>query len=270
MREPSRFLKSVVELTREAGLRILRIYHSDFRVGFKVDRTPLTAADLAAHHHLVEGLGRLRPIYPVLSEECSEVVSAADRGSWETYWLIDPLDGTREFIKRNGEFTVNVALVHQRKPVLGVVYAPVLDTCYFASEHCGAFKQVDGGACRVIEVSARTADPPRVVGSRSHQTGAMTTYLGRLGPCDLMAVGSSLKFCLVADGSADLYPRLGLTSEWDTAAAQCIVEAAGGRVTDLAGRRLEYNRKASLLNPFFLAYGDTSRDWARFAEGIVG
>lgn len=269
MKEPSRFLKSVVALSREAGRRILKIYHSDFRVGLKDDRSPLTAADLAAHHCLVEGLSRLRPVYPVLSEESSDV-SADDRKRWETYWLIDPLDGTREFIKRNGEFTVNVALIHQGRPVLGVVYAPVLDLCYFASEHCGAFRQVGEGECEVIAVRMCSPDTPRVVGSRSHRTQEMETYLTRLGGCDLVSVGSSLKFCLVADGSADLYPRLGLTSEWDTAAAQCIVEAAGGRVTDLAGQPLSYNGRTTLLNPYFLAYGDSSRDWGRYAKGIVG
>jgi 3'(2'), 5'-bisphosphate nucleotidase len=269
MKEPSRFLKSVVALSREAGRRILKIYHSDFRVGFKDDRSPLTAADLAAHHCLVEGLNRLRPVYPVLSEESGNV-SVEDRRAWETYWLIDPLDGTREFIKRNGEFTVNVALVHQGRAVLGVVYAPVLDVCYFASEHCGAFKQVDDGDCQVIEVCMRSPEKPRVVGSRSHRTLELETYLTRLGGCDLVSVGSSLKFCLVADGSADLYPRLGLTSEWDTAAAQCIVEAAGGRVTDLSGHTLEYNGRSTLLNPYFLAFGDSSRDWVRYAEGIAG
>lgn len=269
MKEPSRFLKPVVALAVEAGRKILEIYHSDFRIGFKDDDSPLTAADLAAHHCLVEGLQALRPIYPVLSEESAEL-PYEERSEWETYWLIDPLDGTKEFIKRNGEFTVNIALIHLHQPVLGVVYAPVLGTCYFASEGCGAYKKVGDQEPRQIYVRAKAPERLTVVGSRSHQTAELATYLRRLGEHDLKSVGSSLKLCLVAEGEADLYPRIGLTSEWDTAAAHCIVEAAGGGVTDLCGQPLRYNAKPSLLNPYFLVFGDTSREWHRYADGIEG
>lgn len=269
MKEPSRFLQPVVALAVKAGQKILEIYHSDFRVGRKDDNSPLTAADLASHHCLVEGLQSLRPLYPVVSEESADL-PYEERSESETYWLIDPLDGTKEFIKRNGEFTVNIALIHQSQPVLGVVYAPALDTCYFASEGCGAFKKVGNEEPQQIYVRARAPERLTVVGSRSHQTGDLAIYLSRLGEHDLRSVGSSLKFCMVAEGIADLYPRIGLTSEWDTAAAHCIVEAAGGGVTDLRGNPLRYNTKASLLNPYFLVFGDTSREWHRYADGIEG
>ncbi len=267
MKEPSRFLEPVIALSLEAGRRILEIYNSDFRVGFKQDDSPLTAADLASHHCLSEGLQKLSTVYPVLSEESADLPFAV-RSAWETYWLIDPLDGTKEFVKRNGEFTVNVALIHQHLPVLGVVYAPAMDVCYFASEGCGAFKRTGGGGPQQIYVRDRAPSRLAVVGSRSHQTEGLATLLGRLGEYDLKSIGSSLKLCWVAEGEADLYPRIGLTSEWDTAAAQCVVEAAGGAVTDLAGQRLQYNTKESILNPFFLVYGDKSRTWHTYATGL--
>ena len=266
--EPSHFLEHVIVLARDAGERIMAVYRSDFRVGAKDDRSPLTAADLASHHCLVEGLQALRPQYPVLSEESAEVPFEV-RAEWETYWLIDPLDGTKEFVKRNGEFTVNVALVHRHVPVLGVVYAPAKDLAYFASEGCGAFRQIEDLEPQALHVSAGAANPVRVVGSRSHGTIALGLYLSRLGEHELVSIGSSLKLCLVAEGSADLYPRIGLTSEWDTAAAHCVVKEAGGDVADLSGTALRYNTKESILNPYFLAYGDKTRDWFAFAAGIV-
>jgi len=268
MKEPSRFLKPVVELAIEAGRLIMEVYETDFRVGAKDDSSPLTAADLASHHCLAEGLHAIHG-YPLLSEESADT-SHEERSTWETYWLIDPLDGTKEFIKRNGEFTVNVALIHQNKPVLGVVYAPVLETCYFASEGCGAFKQAGEGEPTQIYARRHCPHPPVVVGSRSHVTPELGTYLYRMGEHELKSIGSSLKFCLVAEGAADLYPRIGLTSEWDTAAAQCVVEAAGGHVVTLRGEPLRYNLKSTLLNPYFLVYGDGGRRWTDHAFDIPG
>jgi 3'(2'), 5'-bisphosphate nucleotidase len=268
-KEPSRFLDPIVALAKEAGRRILEIYESDFRVGAKEDNSPLTAADLASHHCLVEGLTELRPNYPIISEESSQL-AFEDRREWQTYWLIDPLDGTKEFVKRNGEFTVNVALIHQNQTVLGVVHAPAKDLCYFASEGCGAFKQIGDEEPKTIKVCSSATSSLRVVGSRSHQSTEMQTYLDRLGGYELMAIGSSLKFCLVAEGAADLYPRLGPTSEWDTAAAHCIVKESGGNVTDLKGQPLLYNTKPSLLNPYFLVFGDKSKNWLAYAESIEG
>lgn len=267
MKEPSRFLLGVVALSIEAGQKILDIYHSDFRVAHKEDDSPLTAADLVAHQCLQAGLQALKPVYPVLSEESAEV-PFEERCEWETYWLIDPLDGTREFVKRNGEFTVNIALIHRHKPVLGVVYAPVVETCYFAVEGGGAFRKTKGGEPEPICARQQAPQRPVVVGSRSHRTPELDAYLARLGTYELKSIGSSLKFCLVAEGAADLYPRMGPTSEWDTAAAHCIVEAAGGAVTDLHGKPLLYNAKASLLNPNFLAFGDKRRNWASCAEDL--
>lgn len=266
--EPSHFLEPVLALAKDAGRRIMEVYQSDFRVGLKDDLSPLTAADLASHHCLVEGLSTLRPRHPVLSEESADI-SFAERSEWETYWLIDPLDGTKEFIKRNGEFTVNVALIHRNEPVLGVVYAPAKDLCYFASEGCGAFRRVGEAEPENIEVCPSAPPTARVVGSRSHGTVDLGLYLSRLGDHELVSIGSSLKLCLVAEGTADLYPRIGLTSEWDTAAAHAVVKEAGGKVVDLIGQPLRYNTKESILNPYFLVYGDHSRDWCRYAEGIT-
>jgi 3'(2'), 5'-bisphosphate nucleotidase len=266
-KEPSHFLAPVIALTKDAGRRIMEVYQSDFRVGEKDDHSPLTAADLAAHHCLIEGLGALRPAYPALSEESKEL-PFAERSAWETYWLIDPLDGTKEFVKRNGEFTVNVALVHQNQPVLGVVYAPAKDLCYFASEGCGAFRQADEAEPETIHAWIQAAQPLRVVGSRSHGGEALGAYLSRVGEHELVSIGSSLKLCLVAEGSADLYPRLGPTSEWDTAAAHCVVNEAGGQVTDLKGQPLRYNAKESVLNPYFLVFGDKTRDWSGYVQDI--
>jgi len=269
-KEPSRLLESVVLLARKAGQLILDIYESDFRVGVKEDDSPLTAADLASHHCLIEGLEQLEGrVYPVISEE-SNHQSHAERQTFETYWLIDPLDGTKEFIKRNGEFTVNIALIHQHQPVLGVVYAPVKDLCYLAAEGCGAFRQTGSATPETIRVCSSAPARLRVVGSRSHQTDDMALYLGRLGDHDMLPIGSSLKLCLVADGSADIYPRIGLTSEWDTAAAHAVVREAGGEVINLQGQPLTYNSKESLLNPYFLVYGDKSRNWWGYAHGIHG
>lgn len=268
-KEPSHFMEPVIQLAKDAGRRIMEIYDSDFRVGHKDDNSPLTAADLASHHCLVEGLEALRPRYPVLSEESSQL-PFAERSAWETYWLIDPLDGTKEFVKRNGEFTVNVALIHQHQPVLGVVYAPAMDLCYFASEGCGAFRQQGNEEPVSIYAAAHAHHPLRVVGSRSHGGDALGVYLSRVGEHTLVSIGSSLKLCWVADGGADLYPRIGLTSEWDTAAAHCVVTEAGGEVTNLAGQPLRYNTKDSILNPFFLVFGDKTRDWSAHAAGIEG
>lgn len=266
-KEPSRFLEAAVRLAKQAGDAILEIYDSVFTVQRKVDQSPLTAADLASHECILRGLREIEPKYPVLSEE-SGVVPFARRANWEWYWLVDPLDGTKEFVKRNGEFTVNIALIHKHQPVLGVVHAPVLGLTYFAAACCGAFRQRDERPPERIHVRPEASVRPVVVGSRSHSDRWMEKYLARLGDHELRAMGSSLKFCLVAEGEADLYPRLGQTSEWDTAAAQCVVTEAGGSVVDLEGKPLQYNLKDSLLNPYFLVFGDKTKPWLAYAEGI--
>ena len=253
-------LNSIENLAIEAGKAILEIYNSaDFGVEMKSDDSPLTKADLASHNVIDKGLQELTPDIPVLSEE-SASIAFAERQSWKKYWLVDPLDGTKEFIKKNGEFTVNIALIENGKSVVSVVYVPVQDISYTAALGYGAFKKSENQR-QQIHVKKPARNIPVVVGSRSHMSDDVKNYLQDLGTHELTSMGSSLKFCLVAEGKADLYPRLGLTSEWDTAAAQCIVEQAGGHVVTLDNQALRYNTKESLLNPFFMVYGDKSRDW---------
>lgn len=260
---PCDLVDDIKRLAIEAGQRILDVYESEFAVEHKDDKSPLTAADLAAHNAIVAGLAILTPDIPVLSEESAKIPFDV-RSSWSRYWLVDPLDGTKEFIKRNGEFTVNIALIDNGSVTLGVVYVPVTKLSYYACAGGGAFKQATGQAAQPIRVTAPAAAPLRVVGSRSHSGEATLRYLEKVGEHEMVSMGSSLKFCLVAEGKADVYPRLGLTSEWDTAAAQCVVEEAGGRVTGLDMQPLRYNTKDILLNPHFFVFGDTSRDWSQY------
>jgi 3'(2'), 5'-bisphosphate nucleotidase len=259
--------KHCVEIAREAGRKILQIYNTDFDIEHKDDKSPLTNADMASHHTIIDALSKLTPDIPVLSEE-SAALPFEHRSQWSTYWLVDPLDGTREFIKRNGEFTVNIALIDHHKSVVGVIHVPVMDIDYFAYNGGGAFKSEHGGSPQEIRVKRLQNDKLVVAGSRSHGSEEMQQYLSRLtasyDQIDMLSMGSSLKFCLVAEGKADLYPRLGLTSEWDTAAAQCIVEQAGGFVTKTDMSELQYNTKDSLLNPFFFVFGDKQHDWSSY------
>lgn len=260
MSELERIGREVRALARRAGAAIIEIYSGTFSVERKADNSPLTAADMAAHRIIVDGLRALTPDIPVLSEE-STGIDWSTRKTWPRHWLVDPLDGTREFVKRNGEFTVNIALIEDHAPVLGVVLAPVGSELYFASVDTGAFvERAPGAMPRPIETRA-AAKPPVIAGSRSHANERQAIMLSRLGEHRLMSLGSSLKFCLIARGDADLYLRLGPTSEWDTTAAQCVLEQAGGGVFDLAGAPLRYNAKESLLNPEFIAIGDPSVDW---------
>ena len=263
MINPEPWLDPVIDISHEAGQKIMEVYNTGFDVTRKSDNTPLTQADMAAHNSIEAGLSRLSGDYPILSEESTHV-AFHERSQWETYWLVDPLDGTREFIKRNGEFTVNIALIHQQKPILGVVYAPTTGVCYFASKAEGAYKQEPGKSTLAIHTRKKQGKKIVVAGSRSHQGDSLVQFLEKIGPYEIISMGSSLKSCLVAEGKADIYPRLGPTSEWDTAAAQCIVEEAGGMLTDLKLQPLRYNTKRSLLNPFFLVVGDTQYPWAQY------
>jgi 3'(2'), 5'-bisphosphate nucleotidase len=256
-----RLLDAACEIARAAGSAILEVYgRSDFAVTRKSDNSPLTEADQVAHGIISRALAKLDAGLPILSEE-SQPTAAAARREWRRYWLVDPLDGTKEFLKRNGEFTVNIALVDEHRAVLGAVHAPVLDRMYFGSLALGGWRSDSGSPPKPIAVRAKAASPLRVVGSRSHPTPELAAYLKGLPPYEITDMGSSLKICLVAEGAADIYPRLGPTSEWDTAAAQAILESAGGRMIDLAGQPLRYNSKDDLLNPHFLAFGDQQRDW---------
>lgn len=265
---PSALLADISRLARRAGEEILDVYRQPFDVENKKDASPLTQADLRAHAVIVKGLEALTPDTPVLSEEASDIGFDV-RSRWTRYWLVDPLDGTKEFISRNGEFTVNIALIENHVPTLGVVHVPVKDTTYLGAQREGAFRQSGTDAPVRIQVQSPAAVPLRVVGSRSHAgPGSLDAYLDRLGPHSLLSVGSSLKFCFVAEGSADFYPRFGPTSEWDTAAAHAVVEAAGGAVVDLEGEPLRYNTRDSLLNPHFLVFGDRSRDWVGVLKSL--
>lgn len=258
---PSRTETALIDLVHEAGDAIMQVYRSDFDVQRKDDASPLTQADLAAHSVLETGLQRLMPAVPVLSEESGPDVTGRLRMDWTRLWLVDPLDGTREFVNRRDEFTVNVALIDAHRPVFGLVHLPALGLTYGGGAGLGAWRLERGSPARPVACSTPPADPPRVLGSRSHPDPHLAGYLERLGAHTMQAAGSSLKFCRLAEGAADVYPRFGPTSEWDTAAGQAVLEGAGGRVTDLCGRPLEYNRRETLLNPYFLALADPDTDW---------
>ena len=264
--EITSLLGPVKEIAAEAGTKILAVYATAFVVEQKYDTSPLTAADLASHEAIVAGLRKLTPAIPILSEEASSI-PFEERAAWDCFWLVDPLDGTKEFIKHNGEFTVNIALIQGHEPVLGVVQIPVSGLCYYAARGIGAFCQEPSKAARRLSVRPLGKEAIRVVGSRSHGGESLQRFVAGLKEHTLVTIGSSLKFCLVAEGQADIYPRLGPTWEWDTAAAQCIVEEAGGQVIDVRGQRLTYN-KPSLLNPHFLVIGDASHEWLSYLPSI--
>lgn len=250
--------RKVEMLARAAGAAIMDIYHGeDFGETSKADNSPLTLADLAAHRVIADGLGRLAPQYPVLSEEAADI-SYAVRSQWARFWLVDPLDGTREFLKRNGEFTVNIALVEHGIPVLGVVYAPVPDVCYFAARGTGAFVQRGDAAAQAIRAEAHAGGSViKVVASRSHSDARTAALLQKLGKHECISMGSSLKLCLIAEAAAHFYPRLGPTMEWDTAAAHAVVIEAGGMVCDTGEQALRYN-KEDMHNPEFLVLANAN------------
>jgi 3'(2'), 5'-bisphosphate nucleotidase len=254
-------LEPLMAIVRGAGTLILDSYRAGPELlSSKGDDSPLTVADLTAHRHILAALTSLSPRLPVLSEE-SAAVAVVQRRAWRRYWLVDPLDGTKEFLARNGEFTVNVALIEDHMPVLGVVGVPAHDRIYAGLSGVGAWR-MDGGSPRSpITVRVPAACPLRVVGSRSHRGRSLDALLARVGRHELLAVGSALKFCLVAEGAADFYPRLGPTYEWDTAAGHAVVVAAGGTVLAADGAPLLYNTKSDLLNPPFMAYADATRPW---------
>ena len=258
-------IEPVTQLAQEAGHRVLKLFRSEaLGVDYKSDRTPVTEADQAAHDHIVSGLMRLTPAIPVLSEESSPEQHGMRRSDWDWHWLVDPLDGTREFIRGSEEFTVNIALIRGDRPVLGVVDVPAKGSVYLAHEGGGAFLRAAGsGVSESIAARQPAARPFRVLASRSHAASAVELYVGALGVSRRRAVASSLKFCLIARGEADIYPRLGPISEWDSAAGQAVLECAGGAVIDLQGRPLRY-RKPSTLNPPFIACGDPAHDWLQY------
>ena len=252
-------LEPVVTLARAAGEAILAIYRQDFAVTQKTDDSPVTAADLAAHHCILDGLSALTPAIPVLSEE-GLIATATERATWRRYWLVDPLDGTREFIARNGEFTVNIALIEDGRPVLGVVLAPALGLLYAAAEGCGAWREQAG--LRTALTTRRWPAQPVLMLSRAHPDPEAAARLTRLGDYEAMQVGSSLKYCRIAEGVADAYPKFASIWYWDTAAAQCVLEQAGGIALSLEDfTPMRYPPDGTLRTPSFIAAGDASRDW---------
>jgi len=263
----SELLDEVTLIARAAGKAIMEVYRGHIEVERKEDNSPLTVADLAANHVIQSNLRKLSPDVPIISEE-SASIDYNIRSTWRRYWLVDPLDGTREFIKRNDEFTVNIALIEDGMPVLGVVYAPALSLMYTGSAETGAIKQQGTAAPMPIHARSLNGAQPVVAGSRSHSNQKMEVFLQHvaenLGPPKLLSLGSSLKICLIAEGGADVYPRLGPTSEWDTAAAQAVLECAGGSIVDLQGEPLRYNTKDSLLNPEFFACGIAPPAWQQY------
>ena len=250
------YIPKVIELVRAAGAATLPYWRSDVAVTEKADASPVTAADLAAHHILFAGLQALAPEIPVLSEEAADI-PLSERSAWTRWWLVDPLDGTKEFIAGSEEFTVNVALIEQGRVVFGVVGIPANGRCYYGGAGLGAWRSNAPGEEQSISVRVAPAQGFTLVASKRHSSPAQETLLAglatRFGEPELANIGSSLKFCLLAEGNADCYPRLAPTSQWDTAAAQGVLEGAGGEVLNLAGEMLTYEARESFLNPSFLA-----------------
>jgi len=246
-------VNKIINIAKLAGNKILEIYNKkSFDHQLKTDNSPLTEADIASHNLITQQLKKLTPKIPILSEE-SFSISWQERKQWKYYWLIDPLDGTKEFIKKNGEFTVNIALIYKHEPILGVVHAPVLNETWIG-EQGKPSKKIEKGNTRAIKVKPhKQGEVYKVVGSRSHAGDSLNEFLKEIEKYELVSMGSSIKLCLVAEGKAHIYPRFGLTSEWDTAAAHAVVNSAGGEVVNNETKMpLKYNTKDSLLNPYFI------------------
>ena len=259
-------LKDLIKIAKESGGEILKIYNTDFNVEYKDDKSPLTLADKNAHNVIVKGLQKISD-YPILSEE-GKNIPYEERKNWEYFWMVDPLDGTKEFIKRNGEFTVNIALIHKNKAVLGVVYAPAIDVLYYGGENIGAYKIESNTTTNLTNnQSNKTNNTLTVVASKSHLNKETEQFIKMLekyfNKVETTSIGSSLKICLVAEKKADIYPRIAPTMEWDTAAAHAVLKGAGGKmvqyepISDFSDlkklKELKYN-KEDLLNPYFIAF----------------
>jgi 3'(2'), 5'-bisphosphate nucleotidase len=246
-------LPDVLKIADTASEKVLSIYMTDFKVNYKADESPITAADVPSHRVIVEGLRNLSHDIPVLSEE-GAAIPWSEREHWRRFWLIDPIDGTRDFTQRTGEFTVNIALIEDGEPILGLVTtAPALKEAYWGLKGEGAYKRDRTGQVRRISVAV-PGETKRVVASKNHLNDETKAFIDKLGVHVLVQAGSSLKFCKIAEGHADIYPRLGPTCEWDTGAAHAVLAAAGGKVETLDGSPLRYG-KEDVLNPFFVASG---------------
>ncbi len=262
-------LDALIALARRAAAAILAVYEGEFAVSHKHDASPLTAADMASHRLLVEGLAALTPGIPVLSEESAQEVPEAERRAWARSWLVDPLDGTREFVKRNGEFCINIALIEHGEAVFGLIHAPVGGSTWHAARGGGAFRRDANDHELPIRTRVPASAPLRVAASRSHRDAATDALITRMGAVEPVALGSALKFCRLAEGGMDVYPRFGPTSEWDTAAGQCIVEQAGGVLLAPDGHPFRYNQRARVLNGDFIVLGDPALPWRHWCEGAA-
>jgi 3'(2'), 5'-bisphosphate nucleotidase len=267
-RDRQALLQEVCQLAAQAGAKAMAFYSGEIAVTLKSDSSPLTAADRASHELIVPQLARLTPGIAIISEESEAAPTIASEPD-APFWLVDPLDGTKEFLKRTGEFTVNIGLIERRQPVLGVVHAPALNRTYSADLAVGAFRKDQGKAAIEIRVQRAQLDKLRVVASKDHAGPLVQAMLSRLPNAELKSMGSSLKFCLVAEGEADVYLRDVPTMEWDTAAAQCVVEAAGGKLWTLDGQPLRYG-KPGPKNPAVMAVGDSSVPWMSFLQNEPG
>ena len=260
MIEKNNLLLKVCNIAIKAGEEILKYYTKDIHVTHKDDSSPLTKADLASNKIIINALQQLDRTIPILSEE--SLVEWKERKNWTKYWLVDPLDGTKEFIKQNGEFTVNIALIENNKPILGVIFTPVKFDLYFAQKNYGSYKI--NSSSKLINLKeavkifvANQSSIKRIIGSRSHSNQTFDSWVNQNFPnSEIVQAGSSLKFCLIAEGAADIYPRFGPTSEWDIAAGHIIVNEAGGRVNTFEDTEINYNQKEDLLNPQFYAIGN--------------
>ena len=249
----SSILPEVLKIADVASEKVMSIYMTDFKVDYKADESPITAADIASHNVIVEGLRNLSQDIPILSEEGAEI-PWSERKHWQRFWLIDPIDGTKDFTQRTDEFTVNIALIENGEPILGVVTAPALKEAYWGLRGQGAYKRDNTGHVQRISV-APPGEAKRVVASKNYLNEDTKAFIDKLGAHELVQAGSSLKFCKIAEGHADIYPRLAPTCEWDTGAAHAVLLAAGGKVETLEGKPLQYG-KEDVLNPHFVASGD--------------
>ncbi len=254
-------LLEIVNISVDAGEVILNYYNENVDVIYKDDESPLTKADLASHKIITDSIKKITPDIPILSEE--EFIDWKIRKKWKKYWLIDPLDGTKEFIKKNDEFTVNIALIENNRPILGVIYTPALNELFYSIKNFGSYKILTRKKLNTlkeakrISINKKKSNKIKIVGSRSHSNPILDKWVNKnFNEFDILQKGSSLKFCLIAEGSADIYPRFGPTSEWDIAAGHIILEEAGGKLKSIDNKEILYNEKENILNPEFFAYSN--------------
>ena len=254
-------LLEILNISVDAGEVILNYYNENVDVIYKDDESPLTKADLASHKIITDSIKKITPDIPILSEE--EFIDWKIRKKWKKYWLIDPLDGTKEFIKKNDEFTVNIALIENNRPILGVIYTPALNELFYSIKNFGSYKILTKKKLNTlkeakrISINKKKSNKIKIVGSRSHSNHILDKWVNKnFNEFDILQKGSSLKFCLIAEGSADIYPRFGPTSEWDIAAGHIILEEAGGKLKSIDNKEILYNEKENILNPEFFAYSN--------------